>query len=124
MGNRMRSRRLQLKRQRGIVAQNAEISVPQLARYEAGEGHPPAATLHRIALALGTSSSALMGETRYEDDEREQVETMMASIADPVFGAVLAHMQNMTDDDRQSLQAVARTFANRPKAPETAEVMR
>lgn len=124
LGARMRARRLVLGRERKIVATGAEISVAQLAMYESGQGHPPAATLFRIARALGISSSALLGETRYEDEEREQVDSMMQSYADPVIGAVLRYMQDMTPSDRKSVQLVAASFAGRVRAPEQVEVMR
>jgi hypothetical protein len=96
----------------------AEISVTQLSLYESGQGHPPAATLHRIAMTLGTSTSALLGETMAENVE--QVEEMMQIFAHPQIGAVLRYMQEMAPEDRKSLQIVASAFAGRHKQAETA----
>src|SRR5258708_38612429 len=122
LGNRMRARRLHLHRTRMIVATAVEISVQQLMKYETGEGHPPAATLHRIAQTLGISTSALLGETL--GDNAEQLDDMVKFHADPVIGAVLRHMQHMTPDARRSLQMVAATFAAADRrVPEHIEVM-
>ena len=118
VGQRIRALRLHLNKPREIVAQGAEISVTQLSLYESGQGHPPAATLHRIAMTLGTSTSALLGETMAE--KVEQVEEMMQIFAHPQIGAVLRYMQDMTPDDRKSLQIVASAFAGRHKQAETA----
>jgi transcriptional regulator with XRE-family HTH domain len=123
LGERMRSRRLYIGKKRGQVATDAEISVTQLSSYESGQGHPPAATLHRIARTLGVSSSALLGEVRYEDDERLAVEAMMKDYADPVIGGVVRHMQHMTVEDRKSLQLIAAGFVRRWQPPEKVEVM-
>jgi len=87
LGAQMRSRRLHLGRTREIVAKSAEISVTQLVLYESGQGHPPAFTLHRIARTLGTTSSALLGETMAENPE--QVDEMMKIYAHPQIGMVL-----------------------------------
>jgi transcriptional regulator with XRE-family HTH domain len=121
LGARMRSRRLHLGRSREIVAKSAEISVTQLVLYESGQGHPPAFTLHRLAITLGTTTSALLGETMAENPE--QVDEMMRIFAHPQIGMVLRYTQNMTKEDRKSLQIIAASFANRQRAPETVEVM-
>src|SRR5262245_51954029 len=105
LGRRIRVRRLDLGRTRRIVAHGAEISVTMLSLYESGQGHPPAATLHRIAMALGTSSSALLGETM--NDNAEQVDEMMQVYAHPQIGAVLRYLQDMSKEDRRSLQIIA-----------------
>jgi len=123
LGRRMRARRLHLHRTRGMVASGAEISVTQLAQYESGAGHPPAATLHRIARTLGMSSSALLGETL--GDNAEQLDALVKFHADPVIGAVLEHMRDMTAEQRQSLQLIAAAFARkaRTQVVERVEVM-
>jgi transcriptional regulator with XRE-family HTH domain len=121
LGRRIRARRKHLKRTRAIVARGAEISIPQLVLYESGQGHPPAFTLHRIARALGTTSSALLGENMH--DNAEQVDAMMKSYADPSIGAILRYMPDITKEDRKSLQVIAAAFANRSKPLETIEVM-
>ena len=120
LGARMRSHRLHLGRSREIVAKSAKISVTQLVLYESGQGHPPAFTLHRIAQTLGTSTSALLGETMAENIE--QVDEMMQIYAHPVVGAVIRYMCDMTKEDRQSLKMIASTFANRSKPAETVDV--
>lgn len=118
LGRRIRARRLHLGHTRKTVAEGAGISVTQLVLYESGEGHAPVATLHRIAMTLGTSTSALLGETM--DDERaEQVDEMMQIYSHPVVGSVIRAMCNMSPEDRKSLQIVASAFANRVKPAET-----
>jgi transcriptional regulator with XRE-family HTH domain len=114
LGRRMRARRLHLGRARKFVAEAAEISVTQLSLYEAGQGHPPAATLHRIALTLGTTTSALLGETMAEN--AEQVDEMMQIYTHPVVGAVIRHLQDMAKDDQKTLQIIAAAFAHRANA--------
>jgi transcriptional regulator with XRE-family HTH domain len=104
LGARMRARRLHLGRSREIVAQAAEISVTQLVLYESGQGHPPAFTLHRLAMTLGTTTSALLGETMNEN--ADQVAEMMKIYAHPQIGMVLRYMQDMSKEDRNSLQIV------------------
>jgi transcriptional regulator with XRE-family HTH domain len=118
LGHRIRARRLHLGRTREIVARDAEISVTQLSLYESGQGHPPAATLHRIAVTLETSTSALLGETMAEN--AKQVDEMMQIYAHPVVGAVVRYMCNMKKEDRKSLQIIAAAFAGRHKQAETA----
>jgi transcriptional regulator with XRE-family HTH domain len=113
LGRRIRARRLHLGHTRETVARGAEISVTQLVLYESGQGHPPAATLHRIARTLGTSTSALLGETMAEN--AEQVDEMMQIYAHPVVGAVLRYMQEMSKQDLRSLQVIASAFAGRHK---------
>jgi transcriptional regulator with XRE-family HTH domain len=120
LGARMRSRRLHLGRSREIVAKSAEISVTQLVLYESGQGHPPAFTLHRLAKTLGTTTSALLGETMAEN--AEQVTEMMTIFAHPQIGAVLRYMQDMAKEDRKTLQIIAASFANRSKPAETVDV--
>ena len=123
LGRRMRARRMHLKRTRYMVASSAEISVQQLMKYETGEGHPPAATLYRIAHALGMSTSALLGETL--GDNAEQLDSMVKLHADPCVGAVLRHMQELTPAARKSLQLIATAFAHaeRQAMVERVEVM-
>ena len=123
LGRRIRARRLHLNRACELVANSAEISRTQLSMYESGQGHPPAATLHRIARALGTSSSALLGED-IGDETREQFDVLVRIYADPMIGAVTRYMQDMTVDERKSVQLVAAAFAGRPKPPEKVEVMK
>jgi transcriptional regulator with XRE-family HTH domain len=123
LGTRMRARRLHVGRTRAIVAGQAEISVTQLSLYESGEGHPPAATLHRIAVALGTSSSALLGEDNLSDETRQQFDILVRIYADPMIGAVTRYMQDMTVEERKSVQTIAAAFAKRVRAPEMVEVM-
>jgi transcriptional regulator with XRE-family HTH domain len=122
LGARMRARRLYLGRTQVVVASGVEISVTQLALYESGQGHPPAATLHRIAVMLGTSSSSLLGETM--SDNAEVVDEMMKIHSHPVVASVLRHMQDMTMDDCKSLVVVAAAFASRNKVLDKVEVMR
>ena len=124
LGTRIRARRLHVGRTRAIVAGQSEISVTQLSLYEAGEGHPPAATLHRIAVALGTSSSALLGEDNLTDGTREQFDILVKIYADPMIGAVTRYMQDMTVEERKSVQTIAAAFAKRARGPEKVEVMR
>jgi transcriptional regulator with XRE-family HTH domain len=112
--------RLHLGRTREIVAKSVEISVTQLVLYESGQGHPPALTLHQIARTLGTSTSALLGETMAENPE--QVDEMMTIFSHPQIGAVLRYMQDMTKEERKTLQVIASAFANRAKPAETVEV--
>jgi transcriptional regulator with XRE-family HTH domain len=121
LGARMRARRLYLNRTRNIVAHGSEISVAQLAMYECGQGHPPAATLHRIARTLGTSSSALLGENISDNDE--QFDILVRLYADPMIGAVTRYMQDMTVTERKSLQLIAAAFASRQRPAEKVEVM-
>jgi len=106
-----------------MVASGAEISVTQLALYESGQGHPPAATLHRIAVVLGMTSSALLGETM-NDDGAEMVNEMMKVYTHPQVGSVIRHMQDMTPQHRQSLMLIASAFASKAKPAETVETMR
>jgi transcriptional regulator with XRE-family HTH domain len=123
LGQRIRSRRKYLGRTRVLVAQGAEISTTQLAMYESGQGHPPAATLHRIAAVLGISSSALMGETQ-ADDGIEMTNEFMALYTHPQVGSVIRYMQDMTPDKRKTLVGIAAGFVSSDKKiPETVEVM-
>jgi transcriptional regulator with XRE-family HTH domain len=122
LGTRIRARRLHVGRTRNVVANQAEISVTQLVLYENGQGHPPAATLHRIALSLGTSSSSLMGED-IGDATREQFDILVKIYADPMIGAVTRYMQDMTVDERKSVQTIAAAFAKRARPPDKVEVM-
>lgn len=122
LGTRIRARRLHVGRTREIVAGQAEISVTQLCLYEKGQGHPPAATLHRIAASLGTSSSALMGETIGEQD-KQQFDLLTKLYADPYIGAVTRYMQDMTVEERQSVRTVASAFVRHAKPLEKVEVM-
>src|SRR5215467_2854308 len=111
LGRRIRARRLHLGYTRKFVAEGAEISVTQLVLYESGQCHPPAATLHRIARTLETSTSALLGEMPV--DNGEQIDELVQLYTHPVVGAVVRHMQSMSKDDCKSLQIMAAAFANR-----------
>lgn len=124
LGTRMRARRLHLNRTREVVATGAEISVTQLSLYEQGQGHPPAATLHRIAQMLGTSSSALLGEDDFSEDTRQQFDILVRIYADPMIGAVTRYMQDMTVEERKSVQLVAAALAGRLRPVEKVEVMK
>lgn len=90
--------------------------------YESGLGHPPAATLHRIARALGTTSSQLLGETM-ADISNETFDELVALYNDPFIGPVTRHMQDMTAGERREILFICGAFASRKKAPETAGVM-
>jgi hypothetical protein len=114
LGRQIRSRRLYLGQPRKIVAQRAEISIQQLASYESGQGHPPVGTLHRIAQTLGTSISALLGETM-RTENAEQFDEMMQIWTHPVGGAIIRYMCGMTKEDLQSLRIIAAAFAARHK---------
>jgi hypothetical protein len=70
-------------------------------------------------MALGTSTSALLGETMAENAER--VDEMMQIYAHPVVGAVVRYMCDMTKDERQSLRVVASAFAGRHKDTTSSE---
>ncbi len=122
LGRRMRARRLFLSRTRNIVANAAEISVTQLAAYEAGQGHPPAATLYRIAQSLGTSTCALLGEE--VSNNSEQFDVLVKLYSDPMIGAVTRYMQDMTVDERKSVQVIAGAIAGQKRPVKTVEVMR
>jgi len=123
LGSRIRARRLYLGRNRIEAAQQIGISVQQLTMYESGEGHPPAATLHRIASSLGVSSSSLLGEDL--PGNAEQIESMTALYADPAVGAVIRYMHAMSQEHRKSLHAIAAALSARSQsAIQTAEVMR
>lgn len=123
LGTRIRARRLHLNRTREVVATGAEISVTQLSLYEGGQGHPPAATLHRIATMLGTSSSALLGEDDFSEETRQQFDILVRIYADPMIGAVTRYMQDMTVEERKSVQLVAAALAGRPRPVQKVEVM-
>jgi transcriptional regulator with XRE-family HTH domain len=122
MGRRIRTRRLHLGRTIVATAKAAEISAGQFKLYETGQGHPPAATLHRIAMALGTTSSKLLGEKEHDFPVSDQViDDMMKLYGHPTIGAVTRYMQDMSKQDRLTLQVIARALANRRKPVETAE---
>jgi transcriptional regulator with XRE-family HTH domain len=106
-----------------MVAASCEISVQQLTLYENGNGNPPAATLHRIAFALGTTSSSLMGETM-SDPIRDQFDEFAALYSDPYIGDVTRIMQEMPADTRKQVRFLVGTIARMPKPPQTAEVMK
>ena len=124
LGARMRARRLEVNRSTETVARMVEISTQQLWNYESGTGHPPAATLHRIAMALGTSSSDLLGET-IPDTMAGQFDALARLYNDPMIGAVTREMQEMTVVQRRMVQALTATVrAAMPKPAQTAEVMK
>jgi hypothetical protein len=123
LGTRLRARRLKIKRTRVVVAAEVEISVTQLVIYETGQGHPPAATLHRLAQVLGTTSSALLGEIDWPDDTEEYYHSFIKLFAEPDIGAVIRYMQDMTTPQRQSLRKVAAALRG-DKPVETVETMR
>ena len=118
----MRARRLHVNRTLIMVAAGAEISRTQLCSYESGQGHPPVATLHRIAHVLGTTCSELIGE-RAPDGSNEQFDVLIRLYADPFIGSVTRYMQDMTVDERQSVQLICAALASRKKPPERAKVM-
>ena len=122
LGSRIRARRLYVARTMTYVANECEISVSQLAMYETGGGHPPAATLHRIAMSLGTSSSELMGE-KIKGETLEQLDVLVRLYTDPMIGVVTRHMQDMTVDERRAMSRIAVAIASRA-APETVKVMK
>jgi transcriptional regulator with XRE-family HTH domain len=111
-GNRIRSRRLHCGMPQREAAKQAGISISTYVNYENGHGHPPAATLHRIAKALGTNSSKLMGE-----HEREDVHQVFDDISElyshPTIGAVTRYMQCMSSQDLLTLQVIAAALAHR-----------
>lgn len=124
LGRRIRARRLKLARTKVRIAKHAEISVQQLDVYERGFGHPPAVTLHRIAMALSTTTSHLLGEDT-DAFHVEQFDEIAKLYTDPAIGQVTRYMQDMDKADQQSLKVIAAAFAERKKAPvERAEVMR
>lgn len=126
LGARLRARRIKLGRTRVLVAKGVEISVTQLVLYETGQGHPPAATLHRLAMMLGTTSSALLGETRMGmyDDTAAHLEALERLYADQYIGAVVRSMEDMTDESKKSLQLIATSLKRRQEPVETVTVMR
>ena len=123
LGRRMRARREHLNRTAGVVAAACEISRAQLFHYEAGLGHPPAATLHRIAMSLGTSSSHLMGETM-DDYQAEEMDVLVKLYADPFIGPVTRWMQEMSVPERRTVHTIIHALARQPKPPQTIEAMR
>jgi hypothetical protein len=74
--------------------------------YELGLGHPPAATLHRIAMVLGTTSSELLGE-RDTSEMEEQFDTMVRIYTDPYIGGVIRYMQDMPAEQRRKIRLIA-----------------
>jgi transcriptional regulator with XRE-family HTH domain len=122
LGRRIRARRLHLGRTGLLVAKGAEISTSQYWLYENGQGHPPAATLHRIAHVLGTTTSALLGETMAESSN-EQFDVLIRLYADPFIGQVTRYMQDMTVDERQTVQTIAGAILSRKRPVETVKVM-
>jgi transcriptional regulator with XRE-family HTH domain len=123
IGNRIRSRRLHRGLTQRHVAKQAEIATATYALYENGQGHPPAATLHRIAMALGTNTSKLLGE--HERHEGNQLFDDLAKLYNhPTIGEVTRSMQDMSPQDRQTLQVIAKALAARQlRRPEKAPVM-
>jgi transcriptional regulator with XRE-family HTH domain len=123
LGLRLRARRIEVDRPAAVVARLVEISVAQLNKYENGVGHAPAATLHRLAITLGTSSSALLGETMPEAANKS-LDAMLKLYADVEIGTVMRHMEDMDRADRMLVKRFAARIARQPKPPETVEVMR
>jgi len=124
LGRRMKARRIHIGRTQPQVAAAAEISKVQYGLYERGEGHPPAATLHRIALALNTTTSALLGEREDGFDGRgEQFDLLSKLYTHPTIGTVTRAMQDMSKEDRARLQLIAVAFAERHRNPSRAKVM-
>jgi transcriptional regulator with XRE-family HTH domain len=61
------------------LAENADISLPQLKRYEAGRSEPTLDVIRRLAIALGVTTDALIfGNTERgpDDDLRLQFEAL------------------------------------------------
>lgn len=123
LGSRIRARRHYVGRTQKYVAESCGISEQMLLRYETGTGHPPAGTLQRLALALGTTSSSLLGET-LTDTANEELAHFTALYAHPTIGAVVRYMQDMTAPNRASLQTIAAALAGRPKPVDKVEIMR
>src|ERR1700690_1788319 len=123
LGRRLKARRSYLARTREIVAKGAEISTTQLSMYESGHGHPPAATLHRLAVMLGTTTSELLGE-RMSDDTNEQFDVLTRLYNDPFIGNVTRIMQDMSAADRRTVDTLARAIAGQPKPADKGEIMR
>ena len=123
LGRRIRARRLHLGRTVIMVARGSEISKTQLAAYESGQGHPPVATLHRIAHVLGSTCSELLGE-RAPDGFNEQFDVLTRLYTDPFIGSVTRYMQDMTVEERKSVQTICAAFAARKRPPETVKVMK
>ena len=123
LGKRIRARRIHLNRSAAMVARSVEISTTQLFAYEAGQGHPPAGTLHRIAHSLGTTTSQLLGETMY-DTSNEQFDDLVRLYNDPFIGPVTRLMQDMTAQERKTVHVITAALAHQKKPPETVKVMK
>jgi transcriptional regulator with XRE-family HTH domain len=116
LGDRIRVRRLYLGMTRAGLGTKVGVSGQQLERYECGAGHPPAATLHRIAAALGVSSSSLLGET-IKEDRADEIAAMHVALADPLLGGVLRNMLRLPMAQRELLHAT--TVGLLKQLPET-----
>lgn len=116
LGRRIKARRLHRGMTQVDLARAVRLSVAGVARYEAGEGHPPALRLHQIAAALNTTVSSLLGEyrSRGRRDEDSQIFDDLAKLyAHPTIGTVTRYMQDMTKEDRLTLQVLAAALAKR-----------
>jgi transcriptional regulator with XRE-family HTH domain len=121
LGNRIRTRRLFVNRTLVYVARESELSTSQLHLYETGVGHPPAWTLHRIAMVLGVSTSELLGE-RITQETLEQFDTLARVYADPFIGSVTRSMQDMDVSERRAMARICASV--RSQKVETAKVMK
>jgi transcriptional regulator with XRE-family HTH domain len=124
LGDRIRSRRLHLNMTRTDVARHVDVSPQMLERYESGEAHPPAMTLARIATALGTSCSVLLGERDPGDGRTDEIAAMTAAFADVWIGSVVRHMLRLPDDKRQVVNTMASALVRQlPEKIDKVEVM-
>jgi transcriptional regulator with XRE-family HTH domain len=101
LGRRIRARRYFLQLPFAYFAKQVRLSTSMLNAYEAGRAQPPCMTLLRIAAALGTSTSDLLGER--DKDNSEDLDFMIGLFADPSIHAVAMAMLRMDDDTRQEL---------------------
>ena len=122
LGIRIRTRRKAIGRTMEEVAKTAGISSQQLNMYETGQGHPPVGTWMRIADALGTTAGTLLGER--EKGDTYEVDLLMKLYNDRYIGGVTRYMQDMSLADRKLVHVLIAAMANRPKAPERAEIMK
>jgi transcriptional regulator with XRE-family HTH domain len=114
LGQRIRIRRQELGFTREAVAKAAEISIQQLAIYEKALGHAPACTLQRIARALDTSTSVLLGEP--VNEYATQVEELLLQVyRHPDVNDVVLSMRAMDRADLRSMKIIAKAFAARQR---------
>jgi transcriptional regulator with XRE-family HTH domain len=124
MGDRIRAQRLYINRPCVVAAQQIGVSKQMLDRYERGLGNPPATTLSRIALALGTSSSALLGERDPQGARGDEIAAMTAVLADPLIGAIVRIVVGLPDDRRELARVMIAGLVVKSRPVERVEVMR